>query len=119
MKILIVENEPATLDVLTLAMEMEGFEVIPLISAKSFIASVIANEPDVVLLDIDLDGFDGRGLCRELKETDGIRDTPVILVSALSDEKVRSSLAYGADVAISKPFDLVDLLGQIRDVAEK
>jgi len=119
MKILIVENEPANLDVLTLVMEMEGFEVIPLCSAESFIPSAIAIEPDVVLLDIDLDGFDGRELCRELKETDGIQDTPVIIVSALSDEKVQSSLAYGANVAISKPFDLVDLVGQIRNVVGK
>jgi DNA-binding response OmpR family regulator len=119
MKILIVENEPANLEVLTLAMEMEGFEVISLVNAKGFIPSVIAIEPDAVLLDIDLDGFDGRELCRQLKETEGILDTPVIVVSALSEEKVQSSLTYGADVAISKPFDLRHLTQTVRNLLEK
>jgi DNA-binding response OmpR family regulator len=119
MKILIVENEPTNLEVMTLAMEMEGMDVFPLISAKGFIPKVTAIGPDLVLLDIELDGFDGRELCRLLKRTDGINHIPVIIVSACIGAKVQSSFGYGADRVITKPFDLVELIREVKSLVRK
>jgi len=114
MKILIVDDEPANLEVMMLAMEMEGFEVFPLNTAKNFISVAKNIAADVILLDIELDGFDGRELCKELKITKGLSNTPVIIVSATSEMKILSSVEYGADFIINKPFDIEELTRAVK-----
>lgn len=114
MKILIVDNDPANLDVLTIAMEMEGFEVSAFSSGEGFIEEVDRIMPDIVLLDIDLGSVDGRDLCLAIKTEKSTEDIPVIMVSAASESKVNASLGYRADAVVPKPFDLDRLVDEVK-----
>lgn len=109
-----VDDGPANLEVMMLAMEMERFEVFPLNTAKNFISAAKYRATDLILLDIELDGFDGRELCKELKITKGLSNTPVIIVSAISELKTLSALEYGADFIINKPFDIEELTKAVK-----
>lgn len=112
--ILIVDNEPSNLDVLTITMEMEGYMVATLPDGKGFIKLVRKMQPDLIILDIELGEHDGRLLCKELKSLDVTKHIPVIIVSASNEAKISTALDHGADCVILKPFDIDRLLKEVR-----
>jgi CheY-like chemotaxis protein len=62
--------------------------------------------PDLIVMDIMMPGADGVSMCREVRETDGLRETPILVVTALNDSKVlRDALRFGADAHLVKPVD--------------
>ncbi|RZK27263.1 MAG: response regulator [Flavobacterium sp.] len=117
--ILIVDNEPSNLDVLTITMEMEGYMVATLPDGKGFIKLVREMQPDLIILDIELGEHDGRLLCQELKSLDVTKHIPVIIVSASSETKIGSAYEYGADCVILKPFDIDELLKETKSLLNK
>ena len=76
----------------------------------------IANDPDVILLDIIMPGMDGFEVCRRLKQDENVRDIPVIFLTALkADKEFRiKALETGAEAFLSKPIDPTELTVQIR-----
>lgn len=73
-------------------------------------------DPDVILLDIVMPGMDGYAVCRQLKEDEYLRSIPVLFLTALRvDRESRiKALEAGAEGFLSKPFDEVELIAQIR-----
>jgi DNA-binding response OmpR family regulator len=113
-KILVVDNEPSNLDVLTIVMESGGYKAFTLPDGKDFIKTTKELQPDLIILDIDLGEHDGRILCQELKSLDVTKHIPVIIVSASSEDKIRTALDYGADCVVLKPFDVDELLNEVK-----
>ena len=76
----------------------------------------LAEDPDVILLDIVMPGMDGFEACRRLKQHDAVKHIPVVFLTALkSDRKSRiQALEAGAEAFLSKPIDDVELIAQIR-----
>jgi CheY-like chemotaxis protein len=74
-------------------------------------------KPAVILLDVMMPGMDGLETCRQLRQTAGLRDTVIIMVSAkaMPSEQV-AGINAGADAYITKPFDEVELLSLLRQV---
>jgi len=114
-RILVVDDTPASLRLLSEILKDEGHEVRSAINGEVALGSAIVNPPELVLLDIRMPGMDGFEVCRRLKAEPGTRDVPVIFISALSDtvDKVQG-FALGAVDFVTKPFQREELLARVR-----
>lgn len=112
-KILVVDDDLAILDVLTIMLEDEGYEVEVSHDGKTE-ESVEKFAPDLILLDIWMSGVDGRIICKALKSKKTTKHIPVIMVSANKNVKKISQDA-GADGFLSKPFEMKELFSIITE----
>ena len=114
-RILIVDDRPTELSFLVKRLEAAGYDVRSVESGESAVASALANPPELVLLDVRLQGIDGLEVCRRLKSRAETRDIPIILVSAFADvDEWVKGLDLGAADYINKPFHTVELLARIK-----
>lgn len=113
--ILVVDDTHANLKLLAGILVEEGYQVRPADSGEIALASVAANPPELILLDICMPGMDGFEVLRRLKAREESRDIPVIFLSTLAEEERRvEGLKLGAVDFISKPFQREELLARIR-----
>ncbi|MDB5010617.1 MAG: histidine kinase [Mucilaginibacter sp.] len=111
-RILIIEDEIETSNLLQEILRNEGYEVVTY-ADKNSIKGVIINRPDLVLLDNKLkDGF-GHELCTEIKSNELTKYIPVILTSGYDDLEALAKQC-GADAYIAKPFDLPLLIHTVK-----
>jgi DNA-binding response OmpR family regulator len=112
--ILIVDDTPANLNVLSTILTQQGYKVRPANNGE--VALVVAQRatPDLILLDIQMPGMNGFEVCKRLKEIDQTRDIPVIFISALDEvlDKVEAFEVGGVDY-ITKPFQILEVLARI------
>ncbi len=118
LRILLVDDEPSTLQLVRRVLEADGHEIFEAVDGEQAVEIFHETRPDLVLLDIVLPKMDGLAVLQKIRENDSI--TGVIMVSALSSEQlaVRSMLA-GADDYVSKPFKLKTIRMDIRRVMDK
>jgi DNA-binding response OmpR family regulator len=113
-KILVVDDDLDILEVLKFLLRKNGYEVILLSEAQKVIETVKETTPDIVLLDINLSGYDGREICKYLTTVLKV-GIPIVLFSANASYK-NSFKEYGADDFIEKPFEVKRLLGVLRSL---
>ena len=113
--VLVVEDEQAQREVLAYNLESEGFRVIKAADGNEALLLIEEEQPDLILLDWMLPGTSGIEICRQIKSRPAFRMTPVIMLSARSEEvdKVRG-LEIGADDYISKPYSIIELLARVK-----
>lgn len=113
--ILIVDDVPANLHLLSGMLQEQGFKVRPATSGAMALEAARRLPPDLVLLDINMPGMDGFEVCRRLKADPALADIPVLFISALEDaaDKVRAFEAGGRDY-ITKPFHVEEVLARVR-----
>ena len=113
--ILVVDDEADSRSLLTGILVSEGYHVRAADSGRLALASVDAWLPELILLDIRMQGMDGFEVCRRLKAGDKSQRVPVIFITAASDVEERvTGLAVGAVDYISKPFQREELLARVR-----
>jgi DNA-binding response OmpR family regulator len=111
-KIMIADDDPGIVDAVEIILDFEGYQVSSTVNGATILA--MQNEyPDLLLLDIWMSGFDGRDICRVLKQKQDTRGIPIIMISASRDIE-RSAYEAGADDFLAKPFEIDDLLGKIK-----
>ncbi len=110
-KILVVDDDADILFVLKMMLEMNGYKVETTLDAAAVLAPDFSL-PDLLLLDIWMGNYDGREICRQLKENAATASLPVILLSAGRDIK-QSAIDAGADDFVAKPFEQKYLLEKI------
>lgn len=116
-KVIIVDDDRDTREMLTLAMELEGFEVAQAANGLRLISAMHVDRPDVILLDVMMSWIDGFELCRAIKKNETFHDIPVIFVSARkSAEDERVGFEAGAIDYFSKPLDMDRLVARIREI---
>lgn len=113
-KIMIVEDEVGLVTLLKYNLEKKGYETTVVMDGKEVMEQALREKPDLILLDWMLPNVAGVDLCREIRKTYELRNTPLIMLTARSDEsdKVRG-LSYGADDYMTKPFSVPELLARI------
>jgi len=117
--ILIVDDDPANLKLLTDTLTPEGYQVLSAESGELALASVAARLPELVLLDIRMPGMGGFEVYRRLKARAESRDIPVIFLSAVTEMVQRvEGLRLGAVDFISKPFQVEELLARVQTQLE-
>ncbi len=109
--ILLADDDDGILDVLTIMLESDGYNVNTTLIGEE-VLEIKGELPDLILLDISMAGVDGRDICRVLKNQDFTRHIPIILISANPDTEEIAREA-GADDFISKPFDMDFLLQKV------
>lgn len=112
-KILIIEDEKDIIDIATIILEDEGYEVSSISEYPGFEEKVNDSKADLVLLDLNLQGYHGKDICKYIKGNDDLKQTSVVLMSANRDIKAVKEES-GADAYIAKPFDLADFIMTVR-----
>ena len=111
-KILVIDDEETTVELLRLLLERRGFEVIKAYSAEEGLRKAYRHQPDLVLLDIMMPDMDGWEVCKRLRE---MSDVPIIFLTARSEGKdVVRGLEMGADDYVIKPYDNDELIARVR-----
>jgi two-component system, OmpR family, response regulator MprA len=119
-RILVVDDDPRLLHVVSMYLRIEGYEVDAEIGGAEGLRCLERARPDLVILDIMMAGIDGLEVCRRIKTDPSTRSIPVLMFTALSgDEDVEKGRAAGADRFINKPFSLVGLSMVIRSYLEE
>lgn len=119
-RILIVEDDPALIDLLRYNLETAAYEVSVVIDGDECMAAVDDEQPDLIILDWMLPNVSGIELCRQLRQHPGHRRIPIIMLTARSEEgdKVRG-LKTGADDYVVKPFLPSELMARIEAVLRR
>ncbi|MEK9134467.1 MAG: response regulator, partial [Pseudomonadota bacterium] len=119
-KILLVDDTPANLKVLRQTLETEGYSISVATSGEGALSIVARSVPDLVLLDVMMPGMDGYETCRRLQQVPGVRETPVIFITARGETEgiVEGFRAGGVDY-IAKPFQVEEVLVRIKTHLER
>ncbi len=116
-KILVVEDDPINQMILQDFLAANGYLTVAASSGPEGIERFDQEAPDLLLVDVQLPRKNGFELCREIKSRPG-KAPPILLMSAVYTDRDQSNrtiqLGTLADGYLSKPFDLVDLLQQVR-----
>ena len=114
-KIVIVEDEPDILEVLSYNLKREGYDVSATLDGIQGLELIEKVEPDLVLLDLMLPGMDGLEICRHVKSNNKLAKIPIIMVTAKGEESdVVLGLGIGADDYIAKPFSPRELVARVK-----
>ena len=112
--ILIVDDLPENLKLLSTLLSAQGYRVRPASSGEQALATIAKEKPDLILLDVMMPDLDGYTVCRRLKAEEETRDIPIIFLSALDgvQDKIAALKAGGVDY-ISKPFQMEEVLARV------
>lgn len=114
--ILLVDDTPDNLRLLSTMLTEQGYEVRSVINGAMALMGVQAEPPDLILLDINMPQMNGYEVCQQLKAGDRTREIPVIFISALEDvlDKVKAFAVGGVDY-ITKPFHVEEVLARLEN----
>ena len=113
--ILVVDDTPANLQVLTGMLKERDYKIRPVPSGKLALQAASHDPPDLILLDINMPDMNGYEVCEKLKADDKLKGIPIIFISATRDEAVRARVVeLGALACLPKPFSDTALLEALR-----
>jgi len=116
-KILVVDDEPAILELLSYNLKSNGYSVVAVREGPEALEVVAAEQPDLVILDLMLPGLDGFEVCRRIREKWNI---PIIMLTARQEELDKVlGLELGADDYLTKPFSPRELLARVKAVMRR
>ncbi len=115
--ILIADDEEAIVEVVSLFLQYNGFETLAAYDAQTAV-DMAAKHPDLIILDVWFGPVDGTTLCKYFKEQTSSKHIPILMFSAARDLR-NYTLQAGADAYIEKPFDVTDLLDQVKTLLAK
>lgn len=119
-KILVVDDESNIVELIQMNLERSGFQVIPAYTGAEAISKTINQNPDLILLDLMLPDIDGFQVCRTIKLSENLKDIPIIMITAKSEEADKvTGLGLGADDYITKPFGIRELEARIRTILRR
>ncbi len=115
-EILVVDDTPANLRLLTKILQDRNYHVRPVPDGSLALAAAKAKPPDLILLDIRMPGLDGFQVCEKLKSDVNTKDVPILFISALDavEDKVRAFSVGGVDY-ITKPFQAEEVLARVKN----
>jgi DNA-binding response OmpR family regulator len=117
MEVLIVDDDRVLADVLAFTVRREGFQVAQAFDGEAALQRWGRDQPDLVILDVNLPKLDGFSVCQRIREQG---DTPVLLLTVRDDEEdIVHGLEVGADDYITKPFSPRQLVARMRAVLRR
>lgn len=116
-KILVVDDEPDVLRVLTFRLKRIGYDVISATDGKEALVLAMEEIPDVILLDLVLPEIDGYEVCRRIRADEKVKHIPIIFLTASIALSMSAQIeTCGADDYVIKPFDFYELEKKIKGV---
>ena len=123
-KILVVDDEPDTVDMLRMALERAFYEVVAAYNGQEGVEKARAEKPDAIILDLMMPEKDGFVACKELKEDPNCAGIPVLVLTALSEHLPHNwyvktmELDLESEDYVDKPVDPDELLRRIGELLE-
>ncbi len=114
-KILVLDDSSELLEMFSIMFKKYQYDCATANCTDSLYKQLQTNLPDLVLIDVRLNGIDGREICKELKTRNAFRTIPIILMSS-SPSKLKDYTNFNADGILEKPFEMTDLLAKIDDL---
>lgn len=113
-KIVSVDDSPVMLKEISRFLEDESFSVVTIDNPLKAVMSIIRHQPDLILLDLNMEGIDGYELCRIIRNNSKFKNTPIVMVTGSKGfvDKVKARLV-GASGYLTKPFTRADLLKMV------
>jgi DNA-binding response OmpR family regulator len=119
-KIFVVDDEKDIQEILKINLSMQNLDVRAFSSGEEALAELKHGLPDLILLDVMMDGMDGFEFCKLLRENADYRDIPVIFLSAKTEEFDRVlGLELGGDDYIAKPFSMKEVGARVKAVLRR
>jgi len=112
-RILVVEDDPDLLEVVQLILEENNYKVFPLMTGRPIFRIIDEFKPDLILMDIKLDGMDGRAIFKEVRTRENTAHLPVILTSGGFSEDYIMREHLLSDDYLEKPFEMSVMLKKI------
>jgi len=114
-RVLVVDDARVIRDLLSDLLEEEGYQVILASNGNEALGLAEKENPQAILLDINMPGINGVEVCKRLREGESTRSVPIIMMTALRDHKTKAFEAR-ADDFVNKPFDPGDLLVRVKSI---
>ena len=119
-KIVLVEDEEDIAALIKLQAEISGYRLLAEVDGLNGLRTIEREKPDLIILDVMLPGQSGLDVCRKVKSHADLKDIPVIIISAKSEElDVILGLELGADDYVTKPFSPKILFSRVRAVLRR
>lgn len=116
--ILIVEDSPSELELMSHYLNESGYNVIKASGAKEALEKAVLEQPDIIVTDVVMPGMSGFELCRSLKRNPATQKVPIVICSSKNQEIDRLwAMRQGADAYVTKPYTREQLLRAIKSVA--
>lgn len=119
-RILVVDDEENIAELISFNLENSGYEVLVVDNGLEAIKVCKNYKPNLILLDLMLPEMDGYDVCKSIRQSDDIKDTPIIMLTAKSEELDKIlGLELGADDYITKPFSIKELCARVKAVLRR
>ncbi len=126
-KILVVDDDPDILEAVTLILESQGYEVVTARDGVEGLATLKAENPDLMILDLMMPKMDGFGVCKELQDPRWAKykKTPILILTSVREEASRrryeleTGLELDVDDYVEKPMSPDVLLERVRTLIKK
>jgi two-component system, chemotaxis family, response regulator PixH len=117
-KILIVEDMPSEMELISYYLRESGYDVTGAVTAKDGLNQAIAEMPDLIITDVVMPGMSGFELCRSLRRHPATQHIPIIICTSKSQEIDRLwGMKQGANAYLTKPFSREELIRVVKTVA--
>ncbi len=118
-KILLVEDDPEFRTVLAMALELEGYHVRQVTGGQKALELLSYEQPDIIISDLEMNGVDGRALCKRARGDAGLSGIPFVILSAFVDPDGYGDLIdLPADCCLSKQVPVSQLVQLIKDLLD-
>jgi CheY-like chemotaxis protein len=115
-KILVVDDEPDILKVVTFRLRKAGYHILEAVEGEQALQIIEKERPDLILLDLRIPVIDGYEVCKRIKSDDKTKDIPVIILTASVTRDMQAKVEeLKADDYLVKPFDPAVLLTKVRN----
>jgi len=119
-RVLLIEDDEDLGELVKYNLEKQNFSVDWVLDGKEALEKLKAKRYDIIILDLMLPGMSGLDLCKKIRKETINRETPVIVLTALSDEDTKvAGFSSGADDYVTKPFSMKELLARIEAVLRR
>ena len=118
--ILVVDDEEHIAELISYNLTSNGYKVITANNGNDAVKLAVEEKPNLILLDLMIPGKDGYDVCKDVRSNSEIRNTPIIMLTAKSEELDKIlGLELGADDYITKPFSVRELLARVKAVLRR
>ncbi len=114
-RILIVDDEPTTVEMISVFLDLNGHEGIPAYNGTDGLTLAEVEMPDMMIVDLMMPDMEGFDVCKSIRSKPHLASTPILIISARTDpDSIRKAYDCGANGYLTKPIkNLGDILGEI------
>ncbi len=118
-RILVVDDSPHIIDMLTTRLTNRGYEILTAQDGEQALERVRSERPDLVILDVMMPKKNGWEVARAIRKDSDLKDTRILVLTAIGEQiNEMTSPLYGADAHLDKPFDFGELEAKIAELLE-